>query len=294
MTRGFSTKPRYTFGILTTVAKDVFRSRYHAELLSGLFRRFAASGHGLKIFTPSRASYSSLDEILIGHGLDGLLILTWRWIRPDIAHLVETDKHERVLVFNDPLPGLRVNCIYTDVAAGMKQAVDYLAKRPCRKIGMIHGPMDVPFKVGAKTVRVPFIDTRLKADGFIRALKTKGVPCDRRWIRAGKANSEAEGYRVMRRWLREKKLPEAVVCGNDDLAFGALKALREVKKTMPVTGFDDVERAKSFSPPLTTIRQPLVRMAAEAAAILLRQREASYPKIISRRYLPRLIVRKTA
>ncbi len=294
MRKGFSQKPRYTFGVLTTVAKDPFRSRYHAELLSGIFRRLAASGHGLKIFAPPLRPYRSLDEILRGQDLDGLLVLTWRWIHPEVARLIETARHERVLVFNDPVPGLRVNHVYTDVAAGMAQAVAHLLKKKYRRIGMLRGPAEIPFRTGKKTVRVPFIDTRLKEHGFIRALKAKGISCDRRWIRAGKANSEAEGHRVMKQWLREKKLPEAIVCGNDDLAFGALAALRRTGRKIAVIGFDDLERAKSFSPPLTTVRQPLVRMGMDAAGILIRQRETSAPEILSRRYLPKLIVRKSA
>lgn len=294
MKQGFSSKPRFTFGVLTTVAKDVFRSRYHAELLSGLFRRFSASGHELKIFTLSHRPYHSLDEILREHNLDGLLILTWRWIHPGIAHLIETTRHERVLVFNDPVPGLRINHVYTDIGAGMAQAVGHLLKKKYRKIGMLHGPSEIPFRIGKKIVRVPFIDTQLKEKGFRQALRAKGVAWNRHWIRAGKANSEAEGYRVMKQWLREEKLPEAILCGNDELAFGALAALRETGRKMAVIGFDDLERAKSFTPPLTTVRQPLVRMAEDAAGILIGQRESSAPKIVSRRYLPRLIVRKTA
>ena len=248
MKQGFSSKPRYTFGVLTTVAKDIFRSRYHAELLSGIFSRLGTLGHELKIFTLPAQPYHSLAGILQGHGLDGLLILTWRWIHPEIARLVETTRHDRVLVFNDPLPGIRVNHVYTDIAAGMAQAVGHLTKKNYRKIGMLHGPLEIPFRIGKKETRVPFIDTQLKEKGFLRALRKRRVPCNRRWIRAGAANSEAEGFRVMEKWLREKDLPEAIICGNDDLAFGALTALRGTGRNIAVIGFDDVERAKSSTP----------------------------------------------
>ncbi len=294
MTRGSKAKPRYVFGILTVPSKDIFRSCYHAELLSGLFRRFAGCGHELKVFTPARSSYRSLNGILLDHGLDGLLVLTWRWIHPAISRLIETQRHERVLVFNDPVPGLRVNLFYTDVTRGMAQAVRYLLRQGHRRIGMLRGPDAVPFRVRGKTVRVPFIDTRLKERGFIRAMRTAGAPCDRSWIREGRANTEGEGYRIMRLWLREKRFPEAVVCGNDDLAFGALKALREYGREAAVIGFDDNARAKEFAPSLTTVRQPLARMGEDAAALLIRQREIRNPRPVTRGYLPRLVVRDSA
>lgn len=290
-------KPSLTLGVLTTVAKDIFHSRYHAELLSGIFDRAAPLGHELKIFTPPERPCDSLDQILREHGLDGLFILTWRWIHPGIVRLIETSRHDRVLVFNDPISGLGVNSLYTDTDAGMAQAVAHLVKKGRKKIGMLHGPMRVQFVIRKKKISVPFIDTQLKEGGFFKALRAKRILANKKWVRAGKANTEVEGYRVMKKWLREKDFPEAVICGNDDLAFGAVKALRETGKHVPrdvaVIGFDDNERAKSFMPPLTTVRQPLIRMGKDAVDILVRQIECPM-RPISKKYFPKLIVRRTA
>jgi LacI family repressor for deo operon, udp, cdd, tsx, nupC, and nupG len=297
--KGFSSKKhRKTFGILTTPAKDIFHSNYHLGLLSGILPRVKAVKGRFKIVMMPARPYGSLDQILKEHGLDGLMILTWRWIHPKIAHLIETSRHTRVLVVNDPVPGLRVNSLSTDTEAGMAQAVTRLVKNGRQKIGILHGPWEVPFKVERRKVKVPFIDTQLKVRGFIRALKAQRIPCNPAWLRSGAANSEAEGYRVMKKWLREKDLPEAIVCGNDDLAFGALKALQKAGKRAPrdmaVIGFDDNERAKSFSPPLTTVRQPLGQMGKDAVNILIRQIECPSSGPVSKRYFPKLIVRKTA
>jgi LacI family transcriptional regulator len=191
-----------------------------------------------------------------------------------------------------------VNSVSTDADSGMAQAVAHLVKKGRRKIGMLHGPWEVPFKVGPRKVKVPFIDTRLKVRGFLRALKARRISCDQNWFRSGTANTEAEGYRVMKCWLRERDLPEAIVCGNDDLAFGVLRALKKAGKRVPqdiaVIGFDDNERAKSFTLPLTTVRQPLVQMGKEAVDILAHQIRCPSSRPVSKRYLPKLIVRKTA
>jgi DNA-binding LacI/PurR family transcriptional regulator len=304
-------RSRHTLGILTTPAKDIFHSHYHQCLLSGILPRVRALKGRIKIIMMSAKPYKSLQEILTKNGLDGLLILTWRWIHPSIVKLIETTSHNRVLVFNDPVPGLEVNHIYVDADAGMAQAVAHLVKKGRKKIGMLHGPWEVPFHqtkgtglekrsrpVPDKKIRVPFIDTQLKVQGFLRALKARRIPCNQTWLRSGDANSEAEGYRVMKKWLREKNFPTAIVCGNDDLAFGALKALskagRRVPQDVAIIGFDDNERAKSFTPPLTTVRQPLVPMGKNAVDILIRRIKRPASPIVSRKYLPRLMVRKTA
>ncbi|HOW58404.1 MAG TPA: substrate-binding domain-containing protein [Candidatus Omnitrophota bacterium] len=288
---------RYTFGLLTTVSKDIFRSRYHAEILSGIFHRIGSLGHALKIFTLSDEPCLSLERMLQRYDLDGLLILTWRWIRPDFAELIETTRHERVLVFNDPVPGLQCNILYTDVEAGMAQAVEHLAKRGYRKIGMLHGPRDVIFKDKGKKIKSPFIDTHLKTEGFLRAMKAHRFQVRGSWIRETMANTEPEGYRVMRRWLREKKLPEAMICGNDDLALGVLEALKEFGKAVPrdlaVVGFDDNDHAKNSRPLLTTIRQPLFQMAQDAINILIKRIERPELAPATQKYPPKLIVRKT-
>ncbi|MFH1799317.1 MAG: substrate-binding domain-containing protein [Candidatus Omnitrophota bacterium] len=291
-------KYRRTFGVLTTPAKEIFHSSYHLGLLSGILSRIKTVKGRLKIVMMPARPYGSLDQILKEHRLDGLMILTWRWIHPKIAQLIETSRHTRVLVVNDPVPGLRVNSVSIDTNAGMAQAVAHLVKKSRRKIGMLHGPWEVPFRAGQRKVKVSFVDTQLKVRGFIRALKTQHILRDPTWLRSGAANNEAEGYRMMKRWLREKNLPGAIVCGNDDLAFGALKALKETGKRVPqdmaVVGFDDNECAKSSSPPLTTVRQPLVQMGKDAVDILIRQIERPSSGPVSKRYLPKLIVRKTA
>jgi DNA-binding LacI/PurR family transcriptional regulator/signal transduction histidine kinase/ActR/RegA family two-component response regulator len=68
---------------------------------------------------------------------------------------------------------------------------------------------------------------------------------------------------------------DALVAANDGMALGAMQALRErgvdVPEQVSVTGFDDLVLARFTDPPLTTIRQPIERMAALAIELLVRQ-----------------------
>ena len=75
------------------------------------------------------------------------------------------------------------------------------------------------------------------------------------------ANSflEDEGYKLMKNVLLEKNDLEfeAIVCSNDELAFGTIKALNEYGYEVPhdclVAGFDNVDKSKLINPSLTTI-----------------------------------------
>ena len=67
--------------------------------------------------------------------------------------------------------------------------------------------------------------------------------------------------------------PSAVMCGNDVLAVGALRAARQMDLPVPdavsVTGFDDVELATLVDPPLTTVHVPHREMGRRAAEMLV-------------------------
>ena len=95
-----------------------------------------------------------------------------------------------------------------------------------------------------------------------------------------------------------KSLPRAMLCFNDDIAIGALKALKEswikCPEQVAIIGYDGIERGKYVAPPLTTIRQPLERMGREMVQILLRLMEGSLKGPVKREFFPELVIRQSA
>jgi LacI family transcriptional regulator len=89
----------------------------------------------------------------------------------------------------------------------------------------------------------------------------------------------------------------ALVCYNDEAAFGAIRALSDRGLRVPgdvsVVGFDNIQSASFYSPSLTTVRQPLNQMGIEAARILLKRirGEKSLPNIVP--ILPELVIRES-
>ncbi|MER5627930.1 LacI family DNA-binding transcriptional regulator [Streptosporangium sp. NPDC002544] len=108
----------------------------------------------------------------------------------------------------------------------------------------------------------------------------------------------AWGFEAGQALLAGDALPDAVVCGNDEIAVGLLRALRlggvRVPEEISVVGFDDVGHAAMCDPPLTTVRQPVEEMAAEAVR-LLNQVRVGDPRPAQRIAIaPRLVVRQTS
>ncbi len=85
---------------------------------------------------------------------------------------------------------------------------------------------------------------------------------------------EDVSYRVMREFLRFRRDLDAVVCLNDEAAFGAINALNDYGLDVPgdvlVCGFDNSDRAAWSWPDLTTVDQNLHEQGAAAASMLLK------------------------
>jgi DNA-binding LacI/PurR family transcriptional regulator len=89
----------------------------------------------------------------------------------------------------------------------------------------------------------------------------------------------------------------AVFCGNDEIAMGVIRGLREgglsVPKDVSVVGFDDHPLSAMWSPSLTTARQDFVGLGRRAFGLLRGAMGLGEAKTFSTE-LPQLIVRESA
>ncbi|MEX3106108.1 MULTISPECIES: LacI family DNA-binding transcriptional regulator [unclassified Streptomyces] len=118
-------------------------------------------------------------------------------------------------------------------------------------------------------------DVQARFRGFLAACRAAGVEADdepalRVWM------TQAEGARAADELCeRAGELPQAFLFANDQMAVGALHALERRGLRVPddvvVTGFDGIPLSRLVRPPLTTVRQPMLRMG-EAAVDLLVER----------------------
>ena len=122
--------------------------------------------------------------------------------------------------------------------------------------------------------------SRARLDGYRAAMDEAGVLIDRRFVSQGPFEV-GEGIERGRALLEMSDRPTAIVTGNDLQALGVYEAAREARLHIPedlsVVGFDDVPLARWVSPPLTTIRQPLIEMAVAAAELVLRMADGEAP-----------------
>jgi DNA-binding LacI/PurR family transcriptional regulator len=90
----------------------------------------------------------------------------------------------------------------------------------------------------------------------------------------------------------------AVLCGNDDLALGVMRALHEAGRAIPgdvsVVGFDDTPASEFLTPPLTTMRMDFAELGRACFALLLAALGQKDARPHERRPEPELIIRDSA
>jgi DNA-binding LacI/PurR family transcriptional regulator len=105
------------------------------------------------------------------------------------------------------------------------------------------------------------------------------------------------GYPFAKQLLARKQPFTALFAYNDISAIGSICAFREAGLQVPddisVVGFDDIQSAAYITPPLTTVRQPLLKVGEIAARSLLDRIEARTKYVSEIVIEPELIVRKS-
>jgi DNA-binding LacI/PurR family transcriptional regulator len=96
-----------------------------------------------------------------------------------------------------------------------------------------------------------------RLEGYRAALKTADLPFNKKIFAEGDFTCES-GYRAMRQILASNARPTALFAGNDTIAIGAMRAVREAGLSIPedfaVVGYDDIPVAAFTNPSLTTVR----------------------------------------
>jgi len=112
--------------------------------------------------------------------------------------------------------------------------------------------------------------------GMRAALAEAGLALDERCVQFGPIDLAAAAG-MMRKVLALKQRPTAVVCTNDVFAVGAMVACREqhlrIPQDMSITGVDNTDLGATQTPPLTSIRTPIVDVGRAAAEQLIARLE---------------------
>lgn len=112
----------------------------------------------------------------------------------------------------------------------------------------------------------------LRYVGYKKALEKYKLPFDEKLVHIG-GTKPSDGYKGINSILKEAKF-DAAFCASDEVAMGAINALREnglrVPEDVDIIGFDDIYSAKVFYPKLTTVAQPMYDMGSVGMRMLIK------------------------
>lgn len=187
-----------------------------------------------------------------------------------------------VVIIGHPEPGYDFDTVTVDSRAGVRLAFEHLIATRRSRIALVNGPSRTA--PGGR-----------RLDAYLAACDRAGV--EPTVVEAADFSVDA-GERAFSRLRRRRgPLPSAVLAANDTLALGvarsALNAGVAIPQDLAITGIDDIDFARVFSPSLTTVTLHAHRRGELAAQLLLERLADPRKPPRTAKVVPKLVVRES-
>ena len=244
-----------TVGLLA----PLLTSWYTSEVVAGVEEVFAQARYDLLIGTANPLARERIfrGDARFQQRIDGVLLVDVFCSEEGAKQLATLDTP--VIVLGERLRS--VTSLSVDNARGARMAARHLLDLGHRRIGLVggHARLDVVHNVPIE-----------RASGFAAALAAAGVRLPPSYVEDGDFTIEG-GRQATLSLLSLPKPPTAIWLMSDEMAFGALQALRELGLVagadVSIIGFDDHTASNAFG--LTTIRQPVRDIGRLGARLML-------------------------
>ncbi|HEU4948949.1 MAG TPA: LacI family DNA-binding transcriptional regulator [Kribbella sp.] len=237
--------------------RRVFSDPFFAGILRGVSMTLAPTSSQLVLLIePAEGDDQRLLRYLRGGHVDGAIVVSHHG-RDNV--LQELAQLPLPIVFSARPLGVEVPVSSVDVdnVAGARTAVEHLLSIGRRRIGTVTGPLDMTAGLD-------------RLAGFKETMAAAGLSADA--IAYGDFTAEG-GEQAARELLDAHPDLDGLFVASDLMATAALRVLsqrdRRVPEDVAVVGFDDSVLASTTTPRLTTVRQPLEKLGARLAELVL-------------------------
>jgi DNA-binding LacI/PurR family transcriptional regulator/signal transduction histidine kinase len=261
---------------------DELGSGYESRLRAGLERECQKRdidlhfvvGRALGSSDPISAAHNAIYELVYRGGSDGTIL-----VASGLGSVCGVERLALLASELQPTALCSVGIELPDVPSisienhlGMAAVLEHIIEvHGCRRIAFIGGPKKNPDAVARFQV-------------YRQVLTQYGLPFNPELIALGEFTFPT-GMLAANVLLECGAKFDAIAAANDDMALGAIEALRQHGQRVPrdvrVVGFDDVVTARFSNPPLTTARQPLDKMANLAIEYIVAQWEGRVPPVVT-------------
>lgn len=266
--------------VIAVVLSETTRHGY-AATLQGIEEAARAAGYSVLINIVADDSPEAARKsvnLTQAHNTAGTIVLEFDRPGEMVLSLIAEDRVVVSVGGADPRER-RVPHAFIDDGVGAEAAVDHLLDLGHETVHLVAIP-----SLGQVSGRVV---------GWERALVRRGAPVGRlvqaEW-------TPQSGYLAVQELMSVGDRVTAVLCGNDEVAFGVIRGLEDLGLDVPsdvsVIGFDDIPVAQFWKPALTTVRQDFVALGHRTFALLQGRLDGLANESMSRSE-PELIVRSS-
>ncbi len=248
-----------TIGFILPAGAQHFSEPFFTEFIAGLGNELSSRNYDLLV----SAVASEDDEREMyqrwanGGKVDGFILNRLRLQDWRVKFL--TKQHVPFATLDYSGEG-RYPCIRVDGADGFVELVRHVQNNGFRRFAFIGGPANL-------------VNQAERLDWFCQAIQLNGLVLNENFITTSDLTSTG-GYQMAIELLSLPDPPNAIVCINDETAFGVLHAAHrqglEIGHQLAVAGFDGVQDAKHSEPPLTTLDIPVFDIARQLVDMLLK------------------------
>lgn len=250
------------------------------------FMEMAASEKGYQLRITALHQDLSLPEIrqklaeIASSQVDGI-VLSMPWSTVPYQELLDLSGGIPMVIVGCNL-GPETNSVLIDQRAGTRQAVQHLLDLGHRQFAEIAGAI------------AKYEDSRIRHETYQELLRANSLepgPSE-----TGNFTMQS-GFEAMNRLLAQNCPFTALVCANDEMALGAIRAAHEaglkVPRDLSVVGFDNLDFAAFCTPTLTTVQQDYQALGTQSAQHLLSLIQDPGAAAHHRIIYPKLIVRQS-
>ena len=262
--RGLRSRRAHTIGFVAHDYNplDTFGSHYLSPILSALTIALRAQDNYLLMYPMAVGEDPEpLKRLLRSGRVDGVVV---RMVQDPpatdaLVAVVAEAGLPAVCIERPAAPRFGLDSVTYDDAAGARAATRHLTAQGHRRVAHLLGDRR-------------YATARARLAGYRQALIDAEIAIDDDLIRETSWNM-SQAVEETLRLLELSDPPTAIFAASDDLAIGALEALRAAGRSVPedvaIIGFDDIPLAQDMTPPLTTVRIPLAEIGRRAAELLL-------------------------
>jgi len=268
---------RKILGFIVPDIEDIFIS----EISKGVEKVSSENHFEVIILNSNRdiEKENSNIRFILENKIDGAIIFPF-WGRFNASQILQLKKRNYPFVLIDRyFRDIKTDFVGVDNYRGAYNAVKYLIKLGHKKIAHIMG--------------VDCTADEERFEGYRDALLDCGIPYNLSFVRKiqpfeieGSLRFEPDdigGYKEALGLLSRKEKPTAIFAGNDYIALGCYRAIKELGMKIPedisIMGFDDLKFSSHLEVPLTTVKQPKYEIGLKACEILISKIKKKRKKI---------------